>query len=49
MVDLFHSKPFIMTFLENKEEEIKMLQEFIKFEESHFQSVKRKELPITKL
>lgn len=33
MIDLFHSKPFVMTFLENKEEEINALNEFIKFEE----------------
>ena len=25
MIDLFHSKPFIMTFLENKESEINAL------------------------
>lgn len=37
-----------MTFLENKEKEIKALQDFIKYEETNFQNVKKKELPITK-
>lgn len=48
MTDLFQSKPFIMTFLENKEKEIKALQEFIKYEQANFENVKKKELPITK-
>lgn len=48
MIDLFHSKPFIMTFIENKEEEISALQEFIKFEEEKFTTVKKKEFPISR-
>lgn len=48
MIDLFHSKPFIMTFIENKEEEINALQEFMKFEEEKFTIVKKKEFPITR-
>lgn len=37
-----------MTFLENKEEEVEQLQQFIKIQNSMFEVVKSKEFPISK-
>lgn len=44
----FNHKPFIMTFVENKEEEVECLQEFIRLQATMFEIVKSKEFPINK-
>jgi len=44
----FNHKPFIMTFIENKEQEIVALQDFMKLQNSMFETVKSKEFPIGK-
>jgi len=44
----FHLKPFLMTFLENTEAEITLLQEFIAYEHGKFEHATIKEIPIGK-
>lgn len=47
-VEPFQVKPFVMTFLENKEEDIEKLQNLIAFEKERFEHAIIKELPISK-
>ena len=46
--DHFSLKPFLMTFIENNDDEVNSLQQLIKFENTMFESVKAKEYPISK-